>query len=155
MLHFILFENTHFGQSGPVLVPAGLATRGTRQKAKTMKLEEVTKPMNSAANAKMQQLLLKRLLQSHKSHLLGSGAKECLQILTVLTGSLSPVECAGEVSHDYNMPGETQEVDFFNFIVCIPHWPTFNMSTEVFHNSKFTRVPPFQFDVVLPFVNYC
>lgn len=81
-------------QSGPLLVPAGLATRGTRQKAKTMKLEEVTKPMNTAANATMQQLLLKRLLRCHKTHLLGSGAKECLQILTVLTGSLSPVECA-------------------------------------------------------------
>lgn len=100
VLYLILFENTYLVQSGPLLVPAGLTTRGTRQKAKTMKLEEVTKPMNTAANATMQQLLLKRLLRCHKTHLLGSGAKECLQILTVLTGSLSPVECAGKVSQD-------------------------------------------------------
>lgn len=100
VVHYLyLIENVYSGQSGgPVLVPAGLATRGTRQKAKTMKLEEVTKPMNAAANAKMQQLLLRRLLQSHKAQLLGPGAKDCIQILTVLTGSLSPVECAGEDS---------------------------------------------------------
>ncbi|KAG0711695.1 Symplekin [Chionoecetes opilio] len=84
-----------YHSGGPVLVPAGLAGRGARHKAKTMKLEEVTKPMNAAANTKMQQILLRRLLRSHKAPL-GSGAKDCLRIITILLGSISSNECEGK-----------------------------------------------------------
>lgn len=96
-------------QSGPVLVPAGLAVRGARHKAKTMKLEEVTKPMNAAASAKMQQLLLQRLLKNHKTPLLGSGAKDCVRILTVLMGSISPSEC--EELEDFLLEDMTSNCD--------------------------------------------
>ena len=85
-----------------MLVPAGLAMRGSRHKAKTMKLEEVTKPMNAATSNRMQQLLLRRLLQNHKTPLLGSGAKDCLRILTVLMGSISPNECEGKLSGSFH-----------------------------------------------------
>lgn len=99
------------GQSGPVLVPAGLAVRGARHKAKTMKLEEVTKPMNAAASAKMQQLLLQRLLKNHKTPLLGSGAKDCVRILTVLMGSISPSECEGKLSGHFIL------IHYFSFVL--------------------------------------
>ena len=106
MFLFSVYGFIYCGQSGPVLVPAGLAVRGARHKAKTMKLEEVTKPMNEAASAKMQQILLQRLLKNHKTPLLGSGAKDCVRILTVLMGSISPSECEGKLLgalHSYSL----------------------------------------------------
>lgn len=119
-------ESIHFFQSGPVLVPAGLATRGTRQKAKSMKLEEVTKPMNSAANAQMQQILLRRLLKCHKDNLVGSAAKDCLHILTVLTSSLSPFDCAGEffTPVPFNFQGKESKATYLNvaLTLSLPHF---------------------------------
>lgn len=78
-------------QSGPVLVPAGVAGRASRPKAKTMKLDEVTKPLFAAGNSKMQRLLLLRLLQCDKM-LFDSASKHRTRILTMLSGCMSSKE---------------------------------------------------------------
>ncbi|ROT70452.1 symplekin isoform X2 [Penaeus vannamei] len=79
-------------QSGPVLVPAGVIGRPLRHKIKTMKLAEVTKPLSSSSNTKLQSLLFKRLMRCDKVMLHGEGPKHRMRILTVLSGCISHQE---------------------------------------------------------------
>lgn len=84
-------------QSGPVLVPAGVIGRPLRHKIKTMKLAEVTKPLSSSSNTKLQSLLFKRLMRCDKVMLHGEGPKHRMRILTVLSGCISHQESDGTI----------------------------------------------------------
>ncbi|XP_047473127.1 symplekin-like isoform X1 [Penaeus chinensis] len=85
-------EEETIQQSGPVLVPAGVIGRPLRHKIKTMKLAEVTKPLSSSSNTKLQSLLFKRLMRCDKVMLHGEGPKHRMRILTVLSGCISHQE---------------------------------------------------------------
>lgn len=86
-------DEAHVQPAGPVLTPAGVIGRPMRQKVRTMKLAEVTKPLPSPANNKMQLVLLRRLLRCDKMLLQGSTPKVRMRIVSVLSGCLSPQEC--------------------------------------------------------------
>lgn len=84
-------------QPGPVLVPAGVAGRVMRKKVKTMKLDEVTKPLTSAASLKLQLFLMARLLRSEKLLMYSNAAKLRTRILTMLCGCITGSECEGSI----------------------------------------------------------
>ncbi|KAK7069039.1 hypothetical protein SK128_025268 [Halocaridina rubra] len=94
---------------GPILIPAGVTTRIMRQKIRTMKLSEVTKPMTSVVNNKMQLLLLRRLMRCDKMILLGDASKLQLRIISMLSGCLSPQEC--EVLEDFIIEDPVSRAD--------------------------------------------
>ncbi|XP_071524729.1 symplekin isoform X1 [Panulirus ornatus] len=97
-------------QSGPVLVPAGVVGRTMRHKVKTMKLGEVTKSLSTAANSKMQLLLLLRLLRCSKMMLFGSASQHRTRILTMLSGCISSQEC--EELEDFILEDMHNHADF-------------------------------------------
>lgn len=90
-------------QSGPVLVPAGVIGRPLRHKIKTMKLAEVTKPLSSSSNTKLQSLLFKRLMRCDKVMLHGEGPKHRMRILTVLSGCISHQESDGMIVFTFSL----------------------------------------------------